>query len=162
MIRNLFLISVCLIALPSRSVAQNIDFSFPSDIFGFRFGDSRMTALHNCLDGENYDEHTFICHRTAISLGFDADVYVMFNSNNIVERVWIQSNPENNMVQCRTNYEILLDDLLNRFGSADYITSENEYHWIFDQLSEEGEISFRFYILDSSHGHFMLNFNANP
>jgi len=159
---NLFLVLVFLFGLPLSAAAQNVDFAFPSDVLGFRFGDSREAALQNCLSGENYDINVYICHRSRTSIGFDADTYLVFNTDGYVERIWIQSNPADSLSESREFYTILLNDLIDRFGQADHVTNETVYCWSFDELHEEGEINIGFYMIENGHGFFQINFNANP
>ena len=161
MMRTLFLISVFLFGFTSPAAAQGVDFAFPSDVFGFSFGDTRVHALRNCRAGENYNENVFVCHRPVTPLGFEGDVYIEFASNNLVQRVWIESNPDSDLMSARRNYEIFRDDLVSRFGTAD-IVNNAEFQWVFTELHEEGEISIAFHMSDNMHGYFRLMFNANP
>lgn len=161
MIRNLVLILVCLFGFTYTASAQSIDFAFPRDVFGFRFGDPRADALRNCSSGEYYNEFVFVCYHTAQPLGFDGDLYIEFNSSNHVERVWIESNPNGDLVTAQRNFEIFRNDLVSRFGSAD-MSENTEYHWIFSEVHEEGEISIIFHASDNDHGYFRLMFDTTP
>jgi hypothetical protein len=159
--RNLFVFF--LVALfPSVAGAQRIDFEYPGDIVGFRFGAAPQEIEDHCNAGE-YVDTTYVCHEPVRALGFEADIFIRFIDNHATT-VTIQTDPRNLRRTAEPIFANLFDQLTDEYGPHDIndpqTEGDNVYTWIFEEPARFCTIILGIFSNRGATGNVQLTFNT--
>lgn len=160
--RNLF-VFLCVLLFPSLASAQRMDFEFPGDIVGFRFGASSEEIERNCVVGE-YVDTTYVCHEPVRDLGFEADIFISMIDNHAMV-ITIQTDPRNMRHSVEPIFVNLLDQLTDEFGPHDIhhdplMEGDDVYSWIFEEPNRFCTIVLGIFSNRGATGNVQLTFNT--